>query len=342
MRCHMTKQVSQLNDPVPTSKPDVPAAREHPVFAPGHAPVQQPQGAPPQRGQPAARRRQGAHKRKAPAQAKPAPKPRPKSKSWTKEEAAALYPEYAIGTRVQLPFEYATAAGPSKWIWAAGEVKHRYLVTGDHQGFKIHVKWDPATPNDKKVRRTFELWQDRAGCEMVPMQLCTPDSTSPAPSTRAKSTMHGPYPSPRSGTARHPQLRASSTSSTPDGPRAGHGPPPQLPVPRNRHLRKPAPASTSSTSPRSPTTPPRPPHCKPCPGRTPEAQTSWGSWSKPSAERTNPNQHGSWTRRGTNITPTGNGECPSTTRCRSRCMPTPTSEWMVASGGTSAWGLDGS
>ena len=45
----MTKQVFQLRDPVPTSKPDVPAARKHPVFAPGHAPVQQPQGAPAQR-----------------------------------------------------------------------------------------------------------------------------------------------------------------------------------------------------------------------------------------------------------------------------------------------------
>ena len=172
----MTKQVFQLKDPVPTSKPDVPAAREHPVFAPGHAPVQQPQGAPPQRGQPAARRRQGAQKRNAPTQAEPAPKPRAKPKSWTKEEAAALYPEYAIGTRVQLPFEYATAAGPSEWIWAAGQVKHWYLVTGDCQGFKIHVKWDPATPNDKKLGRTIELWRDRTGREMVPMQLCTPDT----------------------------------------------------------------------------------------------------------------------------------------------------------------------
>ena len=92
----MTKQVFQLKDPVPTSKPDVP------------------QGAPPQRGQPPARRRQGARKRKVPTQAKPAPKPTAKPKSWTKGEAAALYPEYAIGTRVQLPFEYPTAAGPSK------------------------------------------------------------------------------------------------------------------------------------------------------------------------------------------------------------------------------------
>ena len=135
----MTKQAFQLKDTVPTSKPDVGAAREHPVFAPGHAPVQQPQGAPPQQGQPNARRRQGAKKRKAPRQAKPAPKPKAKSKSWTEEEAAALYLEYAIGTGVQLPFKYATAAGPSKWIWAAGEVKHRYCITGDHQGFKIHV-----------------------------------------------------------------------------------------------------------------------------------------------------------------------------------------------------------
>ena len=105
-----------MKDTVPTSKPDVPATREHPVFAPGHASVHQPQGAPPQRGQPNARRRPGAKRRKAPAQAKPAPKPKAKPKTWTEEEAAALYPEYAIGTRVQLPFEYATAAGPSKWI----------------------------------------------------------------------------------------------------------------------------------------------------------------------------------------------------------------------------------
>ena len=144
----MTKQVSQMKDPVPTSKPDLPAAREHPVFAPGHAPVQQPQGAPPQRGKPNARRRTGAKKRKAPAQAKPAAKPKAKPKSWTEEEAATLYPEYA------------TAAGSSKWKWAAGEVKHRYRVTGDHQGFKIHIKRDPATPNEKKVGRTIELWRD--------------------------------------------------------------------------------------------------------------------------------------------------------------------------------------
>ena len=93
----MTKQVFQLKDTFPTSKPDVPATCAHPVFAPRHAPVQQPQGAPPQQVRPNAQRRQGAKKRKAPTQAKPAPKPKAKPKRWTAEEASALYPEYAIG-----------------------------------------------------------------------------------------------------------------------------------------------------------------------------------------------------------------------------------------------------
>ena len=192
----MTKQVFQLKDAVPTSKPDVPATREQPVFAPGHAPVQQPQGAPPQQGQPNARRRLGAKKRKAPAQAKPAPKPKAKPKSWIEEEAAALYLEYNIGNRLQLPFEYATAAGPSKWIWAAGEVKHRYRVTADHQGFKIQVKWDPATPNDKQVGHTIELWRDGNSREMLPMQLCTPD-TEHLTGTEYTGEVHNAWPIPQ-------------------------------------------------------------------------------------------------------------------------------------------------
>ena len=192
----MTKQVFQLKDTVPTSKPDVPTAREHPVFAPGHTPVQQPKGAPPQRGQPNARRRQGAKKRRAPTQAKPAPNPKAKSQSWTEEEATALYPEYAIDTRVQLPFEYATAWGPSKWTWAAGEVKHRYRITWDHRGFKIHVKWDQATPKDKKVGRTIELWRDRNGREMVPMQLCTPYTEHPT-GTEYTGEVHSACPLPQ-------------------------------------------------------------------------------------------------------------------------------------------------
>ena len=157
---------------------------------------QQPLGAPPQRGQPNARHRPGAKKRKAPAQAKPAAKPKAKSKSWTEEEAATLYPEYAIGTRVQLPFEYAMAAGPSKWIWPAGEVKHRYRVTRDHQGFKINVKWDPTTPKERKVGRTIELWRDQKGREMVPMQLCTPD-TGHLTGTQCKGEDHNAWPLPR-------------------------------------------------------------------------------------------------------------------------------------------------
>ena len=98
-----------------------------------------------------------------------------KPKNRTKEEAAALYPQFAVGTRVSLPFEFATDAGPSTWIWAAGEVTHLYRVTGEHQGFEIHVQWDPATPNDKKGRRTNKLWRYQNGSEMVPIQLCTPD-----------------------------------------------------------------------------------------------------------------------------------------------------------------------
>ena len=175
---------------------DVPAAHEHRVFAPGHAPVQQPQGALPQRGQPNARRRQGAKKRKAPELFKPAPKPRAKSKSWTGEEAPALYPEYAIGTRVQLPFEYATAAGPCKWIWAAGEVKQRYRVNRDHQGFNIHVTWHRATPNDKKVGSTIKLWGDRNGREIIPLQLCNPD-TEHLTGSEYTGEVHSAWPLPQ-------------------------------------------------------------------------------------------------------------------------------------------------
>ena len=62
----MTKQVLLLTHAVATYKPDVAATREQPVFTPGHAPVQQPQGAALQRGGPNTRYRQGAKKRKAP------------------------------------------------------------------------------------------------------------------------------------------------------------------------------------------------------------------------------------------------------------------------------------
>ena len=215
----MTKQVFQLKDPVPTSKPDVPGAREHPVFAPGHAPVQQPQGAPPQQGQPAAQRCQGAQKRKAPAQAKRAPKPRAKSKSWTKEEAAALYPEYAIGTRVQLSFEYATAAGPSKWIWAQRRSSTGTLSPGTTRGSRSTSSGTRPPPTTRRWGAPPNSGETEPVVRWSPCSCAPPTrSTSPEPSTRAKSTMHGPYRSPRSGTARHPQLRASSTSSTPDEP----------------------------------------------------------------------------------------------------------------------------
>ena len=110
---------------------------------------------------------------------------------------------------MQLPFEYATAAGPSTWIYAAGEVKHRYRVTGDHQGFKIHVKWDPATRNDKKLGRTIKLWRDRNSREMVLMQLCTPD-TEHLIDTEYTGEVHNAWPLPQ------PQKRNCKASAGQD------------------------------------------------------------------------------------------------------------------------------
>ena len=135
-------------------------------------------------------------KRKAPTQTKPAPEPKPKLKCWTREEAAALHPEYAIGAGIQLPSEYATTAGPCMLIWAAVEVTYRYRVTGDHQGFKIHVEGDPATPNDKKVEGTIELWRDKRGREMVPIQLCTSD-TEHLTGTEYTGEVHNAWPLPQ-------------------------------------------------------------------------------------------------------------------------------------------------
>ena len=97
---------------------------------------------------------------------------------------------------MQLPYKYATSAGPSKLIWAADEVKHRYRVTGDHQGFKIHVKWDAATPNDKQVGRTIELCRDQNGRETVPMQLCIPD-TEHLTGTEYTGEVHNAWPVPQ-------------------------------------------------------------------------------------------------------------------------------------------------
>ena len=88
----MTKQVIQLKDAVPTSKPDVPPAREHPLFGPGQPPVQQPQDAPPQRGRPNARRRQGANKRKAPNRPKPHPSQKPSQKVGPKRKPPPYTP----------------------------------------------------------------------------------------------------------------------------------------------------------------------------------------------------------------------------------------------------------
>ena len=109
------------------------------------------------------------------------------------------------------------------------------------QGFKIHVKWDPATPNDKKAGRTIELWRDRNGREMVPMQLCFSD-TEHLTGTEYTGEVHNacPLPQPQKPNRKAPADQASSASSTPDGAQAGHGPPltttgPQKEAPAEAH-----------------------------------------------------------------------------------------------------------
>ena len=47
---------------------------------------------------------------------------------------------------------------------------------GTPKGSRSTSSGTQPTPNNKKVGRTIELWQDRNGREMVPMQLCTPDT----------------------------------------------------------------------------------------------------------------------------------------------------------------------
>ena len=189
----MTKQVFQLKDTVPTPKPDVPAARDHPLFAPGHAPVQQPQGAPPQRGQPNARLRQGAKKRNAPAQAKPAPKPKAKSKSWTEEEAAALYPEYAIGTRVQLPFDPATAAGPSSGYGPQVRSSTDTTSPGTTRGSTSTSSGTVPRPTTRRWGAPLNSGKTATVLTWSPCSYAPPTwSTTPATSTRAKSIVHGP------------------------------------------------------------------------------------------------------------------------------------------------------
>ena len=89
----------------------------------------------------------------------------------------------------------------------------------------MDVKWDPATPNDKKVGCTIELPRDGNSREMVPMQLCT-TNTKHLTGTEHTGEVHNAWPLPQ-----HQRRRTSPTSSTPDGARAGHGPPPRLPVP---------------------------------------------------------------------------------------------------------------
>ena len=143
----MTKQTFQRKDAVPTSKPDVRAAREHPR-------VKQPQGVRPQRGRPNAWRCQGAKKRKAPTQAKPASKPRAKPKIWTEEEAGALYPEYAIGARVQLspPRGNGPRARSSFLTASRGTTRDSRFKSNGRQPPLTTRRWDePSTSGETKT-----------------------------------------------------------------------------------------------------------------------------------------------------------------------------------------------
>ena len=274
----MTKQEFQLKDAVPLSKPNIPATRDHPVLAAGHEPVQQPQGRLPNEYgpnlvPPGCAEAQGPHRGQTCTQVKSQAKEldqrgsrRPVSRVPHRYPGAA-----ALRVRPRLrapPRGYGPQVRSSTGTASRGITKGSRSTSSGTQPPPTTRRWG-ALSNSGETK-TVLRWSP---CSCAPQTR----STSPAPSTRAKSTMHGPYPNLGSGTARRPQLRVSSTSSTPDGARAAHGPPPQVPVPSDRRLRKPTPASTSSTNPQSPTTPPRPPHCKPCPGRTPKAQTSLGS-----------------------------------------------------------------
>ena len=338
----MTKQVFQLKDTVPTSKPDSQPPASRPYLQRATRQYSSPRAHPPNRDSPMRGAAQVRRSARPPQRTNPHPSQKPSRRAGPKSKPTPCIPSTPLAPGCCCPLSTPGPRAPASGYGPQVTSSTGTALPGTTRGAR-------STSNGTQPPPTTSRWGAPSNSGETGMVVrwspCSSASatrsTSQAPSTRAKSTMHGPYTSPRSGTARHLQLRASSTSSTPDGARTGHGPPPQLPVPRNRRLRTPTPASTSSTSPRSPTTPPRPRHYKPCLGHTPKAQTSWGSWSKPSAEQTSPNRHRSWTRRETNTTTTGNEGCPSTTKRRSRCMPSPTLEWTVASGCRSAWGPDG-
>ena len=190
-------------------------------------------------------------------------------------------------------------------------------------------------PSNSGETKTVVRWS--------PYNCASPtQSTSPAPSTRGKSTTHCPCHSPRSGATRRPQLRVSSTSSTHDGARAGDGPPPRPQVPSSQRVQKPTAASTSSTSPRSATTPPRPPHCKQCRRHTLKGADLLWFLEQALRRADQPEPAAILDLRGKNTTLTGSERCASTTRHWSHYIPTTASEWTAASGRTNAWGLDGS
>ena len=268
----MTKQVFKLKDPVPTSKPDVPAARETPCLHRATHPYSSPRAHLPNEDNPlpgAAKVRRSAIPPQRPNRR---PSQEPSRRAGPKRKPLPCIPNTPSVPGCSCPSSTPRPRAPPSGYGPQGRSSTGTSSPGTTMGSRSTSSVTRPPPTTRRWGAPSNSGETEPVVRWSPCSCAPPTrSTSLAPSTRAKSTMHGPYPSPRSGTARHPQLRASSTSSTPDGTRAGHGPPPQLSVPRNRHLQKPTPASTSSTSLRSPTTPPRPPHCKPCPGHAPKS-----------------------------------------------------------------------
>ena len=106
---------------------------------------------------------------------------------------------------------------------------------GDHQGFKIHVKGDPARAYDKRGGEPSNSGETKTVVRWSPYNYAPqPQSTSPSPSTRAKSTTHGPCHGSEAG----PQGAGSSGC---------HRPPQRLTANHHNHR---SPAASAYRSPR--------------------------------------------------------------------------------------------
>ena len=211
----MTKQVFQLNNTVRTSRPDVPATCEHPVFAPGHAPEQQAQGAPPQQGQPNARFRprceeaQGPGTGQTPTQAKSQVEELDRRESSrpcipsTPSVPGCNCPPSTPRPRAP-PSGYGPQVRSSTNTASPATTRGSRSTSSGTQPLPTTRRW--GAPSNSGETETVVRWS--------PCSYAAPTrSTSPAPSTRAKSPMHGPTPTPEAepqgtrSSGRHQPLR---------------------------------------------------------------------------------------------------------------------------------------